>query len=218
MPKHYGVKEKDQVVAHVVNLILTGKLRTGDRIDRNEIVEHLGLSRVPVQEAIVQLEHDGILATRYHRGAYVERFDENTVREHHELYGMLNGMAAARAAADPDRPIAGQLTEFLRQLHAKADSRTFYDVTQEYRATVNAQYCGPRLAAMIRSSLIFLPRTFRPVYAEYRADLLAFYDTETTAIRNGDIAAARDANLGRAATMARIMITELRRRGVFGDD
>ena len=88
MPKKYGVKEKDLVVSHVVNMVLTGKLRSGDRLDRNEIAHELGLSRVPVQEAVVQLEHDGILSTRYHRGAYVERFDEATVREHHELYGL----------------------------------------------------------------------------------------------------------------------------------
>ena len=60
MPKKYGVKEKDLVVSHVVNLVLTGKLRSGDRLDRNEIADELGLSRVPVQEAVVQLEHDGV--------------------------------------------------------------------------------------------------------------------------------------------------------------
>ena len=63
MPKKYGVKEKDLVVSHVVNLVLTGKLRSGDRVDRNEIAQELGLSRVPIQEAVVQLEHDGILST-----------------------------------------------------------------------------------------------------------------------------------------------------------
>src|ERR1700759_230076 len=90
MPKKYGVKEKDLVVSHVVNLLLTGKLRSGDRIDRNEIAQELGLSRVPIQEAVVQLEHDGILSTQYPRGAYVERFDESVVREHHEVYGVLS--------------------------------------------------------------------------------------------------------------------------------
>jgi DNA-binding GntR family transcriptional regulator len=63
MPKKYGVKEKDLVVTYVVNLILTGKLRSGDRLDRNEIADDLGISRVPIQEAVVQLEHDGIVST-----------------------------------------------------------------------------------------------------------------------------------------------------------
>src|SRR3990170_6700704 len=109
MPKKYGVKEKDLVVSHVVNLVLTGKLRSGDRVDRNEIAHELGLSRVPIQDAVVQLEHDGILSTQYHRGAYVERFDESVVREHHELYGLLIGTASARAAVAADPQILEQL-------------------------------------------------------------------------------------------------------------
>ena len=116
MPKKYGVKEKDLVVSHVVNLVLTGKLRSGDRIDRNEIANDLGLSRVPVQEAVVQLEHDGILSTQYHRGAYVERFDESVVREHHELYGLLSGIAAARAAADGLPRILDQLSVLIEAM------------------------------------------------------------------------------------------------------
>ena len=113
MPKKYGVKEKDLVVAHVVNLILTGKLRSGDRVDRNEIAHELGVSRVPIQEAVVQLEHDGILSTRYHRGAFVELFDESVVREHHEVYGMLSGIASARAAEVQDPEHLRQLESFL---------------------------------------------------------------------------------------------------------
>ena len=109
MPKRYGVKEKDQVVSHIINLVLTGKLRSGDRVDRNEIAHELGLSRVPIQEAVVQLEHDGILSTRYHRGAFVERFDESVVLEHHELHGILLGIASARAAMDPRPHVLSQL-------------------------------------------------------------------------------------------------------------
>jgi DNA-binding GntR family transcriptional regulator len=217
MPKVYGVKEKDQVVAHVVNLILTGKLRSGDRIDRNEIAEDLGLSRVPVQEAVVQLEHDGILATRYHRGAFIERFDESTLAEHYEMHGLLNGMASARAAADRSPTILATLEGLLRQLRVLTESRTFFDVESEYRTVINDQYAGPRLRALIRSSLSFTPRTFWVAYSESHAELLEFYESETDAIRRGDADAARTANNERTAVMARIMIAELRRRRVLGD-
>src|SRR3954463_8228180 len=127
MPKKYGVKEKDLVVSHVVNLVLTGKLRSGDRIDRNEIAQELGLSRVPIQEAVVQLEHDGILSTQYHRGAFVERFDESVVREHHEVYGMLNGVASARAAADPSPRILGHLDELMGVMRNNREARGFQE-------------------------------------------------------------------------------------------
>lgn len=124
MPKKYGVKEKDLVVSHILHLLLTGKLRSGDRVDRNEIALGLGVSRVPIQEALVQLEHDGIVSTRYHRGAFVERFDEATVLEHHELDGLLNGIASARAATNPTPRILGQLDTLMRSLRARMRARS----------------------------------------------------------------------------------------------
>lgn len=217
MPKQYGIKEKDLVVEHVVALILTGKLRTGDRIDRNEIAKTLGLSRVPVQEAVVQLEHDGVVSTRYHRGAFVEPFDEHTVAEHHEVYGVLNGIAAARAAQDRDPAVAERLEALLAQLRTHSERRSFPALGRDFRAVINDQYAGPRLAALIRGSHNLMPQTFWQSYDHTQAELLPFYESETDAIRRGDTEAAQSANLERAARMGRIMVTELRRRGVLGD-
>jgi DNA-binding GntR family transcriptional regulator len=215
MPKKYGVKEKDQVVAHILNLVLTGKLRSGDRVDRNEIAHGLGVSRVPIQEALVQLEHDGIVSTRYHRGAFVERFDEATVLEHHELDGLLNGIASARAATNPTPRILGQLDGLMRSLRSAKESRAFADVAREYRRTVNDEYAGPRLYATIRASQSLIPRVFWTTYQVNRDDMLPFYEDENTAIHRHDAEAARAACVGRSFLMAQTMLTELFRRRVF---
>jgi DNA-binding GntR family transcriptional regulator len=215
MPKKYGVKEKDEVVAHVVDLLLTGKLRSGDRVDRNEIATELGLSRVPVQEAIVQLEHDGVLSTRYHRGAFVERFDEFVVREHHELYGLLCGLASARAAANPTPRVLDRLDTLIEAMRANKDSRIFQDSAWQYRQTVINEYAGPRLLAAIRASQTFIPHAFWVTYLNNHDEMLPFYEAETAAIHGRDPAAARAACVGRAEAMARIMLAELVRRGVL---
>jgi DNA-binding GntR family transcriptional regulator len=215
MPKKYGVKEKDLVVSHILNLVLTGKLRTGDRVDRNEIAKDLGISRVPIQEALVQLEHDGILSTRYHRGAFIERFDEDTVLEHHELYGMLNGIASARAARNPTPRVLGQVDALLRALRASKESRAFLDAAAQYRRTINDEYAGPRLHAAIRATQTLIPRVFWATYQNGRDELLPFYEDETAAIRRRDPDAARAACVGRADVMGRVMLAELVRRRVF---
>jgi DNA-binding GntR family transcriptional regulator len=215
MPKKYGVKEKDLVVSHVVSLVLTGKLRSGDRLDRNEIAEQLGLSRVPIQEAVVQLEHDGVLSTRYHRGAYVERFDEDVIREHHELYGTLNGIASARAATVRAPKVLDALRTLLDALRAGKESRAFNDAAWRYRKTINEEYAGPRLQAAIRASQTLMPPSFWPVYFGSHAELLAYYVAETASIAEGDPGAARAACIGRADLMGRIMLAELVRRRVL---
>ena len=215
MPKKYGVKEKDQVVSHILNLLLTGKLRSGDRVDRNEIALGLGVCRVPIQEALVQLEHDGIVSTRYHRGAFVERFDEATVLEHYELDGLLNGIASARAAANPTPRILGQLDALMRSLRGAKDARAFSEIAGEYRRTINDEYAGPRLHATIRASQNLIPRVFWMTYQSNRQDILPCYEDETSAIQRRDPDAARAASVGRSYLMAQTMLAELFRRRVF---
>src|SRR5690242_16785674 len=215
MPKKYGVKEKDLVVSHVVNLVLTGKLRSGDRVDRNEIANDLGLSRVPIQEAVVQLEHDGILSTQYHRGAYVERFDESVLREHHELYGVLSGLASARAAAEGLERIVDQLTVLTEAMRSSRDSRTFQETAWQYRNVINDEYAGPRLLAAIRASQTFIPRGFWLSYLNNHDEMLPFFEAETAAIQRRDPDGARTACAERSAAMGRIMLGELIRRGVL---
>jgi DNA-binding GntR family transcriptional regulator len=215
MPKKYGVKEKDLVVSHVVNLVLTGKLRSGDRVDRNEIAQELGLSRVPIQEAVVQLEHDGILSTQYHRGAYVERFDEAIVREHHELYGLLSGIASARAAVDGLPRILDALGALIDVMRGSKESRGFQETAWQFRRVVNNEYAGPRLQAAIRASQTFMPRAFWMGYLNNHDEMLPFYQAEAAAIRRRDPDGARTACVDRSEAMARIMLAELVRRGVF---
>jgi len=216
MPKKYGVKEKDLVVTHVVNMVLTGRLRSGDRLDRNEIAHDLGLSRVPIQEAVVQLEHDGILSTRYHRGAFVERFDEAAVREHHELYGLLSGIASGRAAAAADPTVVAELAGEVAQMRGGRETRQFDAHARRFRAVINGEYAGPRLQAAIDSSQTFIPHTFWQTYLQYRDELLPSYEAELAAIEARDVDGARAACVQRADTMAGILLAELIRRGVLG--
>lgn len=218
MPKRYGVKEKDQVVAYVVDLVLTGRLRGGHRIDRNAIAEALGVSRVPVQEAMVQLEHDGIVSTRYHRGAFVERFDAATLHEHHELYGVLTGIASARAATDPNPELLGELDDTLQHMRKGKDRRLFHEGCQRFRDIVNDAYAGPRLHAAIRASQCFAASDFWVSYPRVRAELLPTYQQEAAAIAERDAAGARTACLERSDLMATIMVAELTRRGVLAGD
>ena len=215
MPKKYGFKEKDLVVTHVVNLVLTGKLRTGDRLDRNEIAGELGISRVPIQEAVVQLEHDGIVSTQYHRGAFIERFDADVLREHHEMYGVLNGIASARAAMSGAAGFHAELRSLAAALDTSRDPRSFHENAWQYRDLVTDHHAGPRLTAATRAAQTFIPREFWSTHLDAPDELRGFYRDETAAIAARDAPAARAACTAAARLMADVMLTELVRRGVL---
>lgn len=217
MPKRYGVKEKDLVVAHVLDLLLTGRLRSGDRVDRNGIAAALGLSRVPVQEALVQLEHDGILESRYHRGAFVHRFDADVLREHHEVHGLLTGAASARAATNPRPSALEALGRTMVIMRDAAGPREYLEGANVFRDVLVDEYAGPRLRAAISASRSFLPQEFWATHPDGPAQLMPLYEAEYAAIQRRHPAAARQACLDRTDLMADVLTSELRRRGVFAD-
>ncbi len=217
MPKRYGVKEKDLVVAHVLDLLLTGQLRSGDRVDRNGIAAALGLSRVPVQEALVQLEHDGILESRYHRGAFVHRFDADVLREHHEVHGLLTGAVSARAATSPRQPVLDELDRSMAIMRGSTNPVEYIEGANLFRDVLVDEYAGPRLRAGIHSSRSFMPNEFWATNPDGPAQLLPLAESEHAAIRRQHPAVARQACLDRADLMADVLIIELFRRGVLGD-
>jgi DNA-binding GntR family transcriptional regulator len=145
----------------------------------------------------------------------VERFDEDTVLEHHELDGMLNGIASARAAANPTPRTLGQLDVLMRSLRNAKDSRVFSEIVEQYRRTVNDEYAGPRLHATIRASQNLIPRAFWMTYQNGSDEMLSCYEDETAAIHRRDPEAARAVCVGRSGLMARTMLAELVRRRVF---
>jgi DNA-binding GntR family transcriptional regulator len=113
-------------------LILSGELGPGQRINEPDIAARLRVSRVPVREALRQLESTGLVAARKNVGVFVRVLDPKEVSELYELRSVLDGHAGRRAAslAEPARRrLVKSLTGFMRAMNANArkrDVQTYY--------------------------------------------------------------------------------------------
>ncbi|MCH5677578.1 GntR family transcriptional regulator [Streptomyces gilvus] len=216
MPKRYGVKDRDVAAAWVMERLFDGRLRSGDRLDRNEIAEGVGISRVPVQEMIVQLERDGIVRSEYHRGAYLERFDPDVVHETYELFGLVTGHSAATAAQAMTSQLAYELQQLVDELR-EADNGAFRDLTWEFRRKVNTAASGPRMRAMLSTFRTFMPTAYGVLVERprTRTRILQHYRAECRALVKHDGAGARRAAESRCAEEGELLVAELTRRGVF---
>ncbi len=215
MTKRYGTKNAEAVAAAIVRMILDGDLRSGHRIDRNELASELGLSRAPVQEALVQLERDGLVRIRYHRGAFVERFDAETVREQFLIFGMLSGEAAARAATRHDPQLIRDLRALVEAMRAAGDPEEWDELGFEFQRLVNRRVAGPRLRALLKSFLTFIPEAFQLLWDRYPRIILPYYEAELLAIENGEPEAARCNAMETASFMADLVVDELIARGTL---
>jgi DNA-binding GntR family transcriptional regulator len=87
-----------RVYVEIRNKIINGDLPPGTRLRERELADELGVSRVPVREALPYLEAEGFITSESRRGAIVT---ELTLRDVQELFDVRLGVEvhAARLAA-----------------------------------------------------------------------------------------------------------------------
>ena len=134
----------DDVAVYVRELILTGSLKPGTKIDQEAICTALDVSRSPVREAIVILGQEGLLDVTPRRGASVSAITRDDIVDHYALFGTVSGRAAAMAAVQLDE---GQRA-VLRELHAEFErgvDRSPADLAElndRFHRIINS--CAPR--------------------------------------------------------------------------
>ena len=211
-------KTSAAVVDFLLEEIFEGRLRSGDRIDLDAVAEELGVSRLPVREALVILERDGLVSTLPHRGSFVEPFDADSIIDDFEILGLLSGMAVARLARRQDPDVIAQLQAMVDELQATpaSDEARFRDLVQEIVRAEHRAGASRRLRAQLRSYAGFMPWASG---SENRAhtDTVNAHTSVVQAIRGGDPDAAARSRLEDFRAAGQDVVRDLQRRGVFDE-
>jgi DNA-binding GntR family transcriptional regulator len=209
------VPVSDQVAGHILGLLFAGELRAGDRIDLDGLAASLGVSRIPVREALAQLERDGIARTEHHRGAFVADFDAGTVREAFELYALLSGLTSFRVARRRDPGVVAALTALREEIMAVTDLDRFESLAREFRRVINLAAGGPHLRALMRSFRGLVPAAARFGMAEAMPGEREYITAELDAIVGGDCAAAARMAIEHIRHSGQCAISGLMAAGIF---
>ena len=78
-----------QVTAELRRSILSGTLPAGQRFSLRELAEKLGVSIIPVREALRDLEQDGLVSTRHGRSAVVAPLERDDLKAIYRLRRIL---------------------------------------------------------------------------------------------------------------------------------
>src|SRR2546421_4287478 len=103
----------DEAALLIRRMIFDGELRPGERVPQDDVAAMLGISRIPVREALIALEREGWVTIEMHRGAFVNAFDARSVGDHYELFGLVYGFAARLAIARSGPDLVDRLAELL---------------------------------------------------------------------------------------------------------
>ena len=88
----------EQVHEAILSEISAGKLKPGERIIQEQIAQVLGVSRQPVQQALLLLRNQGVLRDAPGRGLIVAPIDLDQVSNLYDIRTVLEGLAFRRAA------------------------------------------------------------------------------------------------------------------------
>jgi DNA-binding GntR family transcriptional regulator len=88
----------EQVVNAIVSEIVEGDLPSNSRLIQDELARAYGVSRQPVQQALLLLRDRGLVREAPGRGLIVSPIDPDFVRKLYEVRAMLDGLAARLAA------------------------------------------------------------------------------------------------------------------------
>ena len=112
----------DRIREALIERIVTGYYRAGDRLIEMKLAAEFGTSQLPVREALHDLEMTGLVTSRPHRGSFVKQFEAGAQREIYLVRGALEEAAARVATPSLSRDVS-QIQHHIDQMCVAAQAR-----------------------------------------------------------------------------------------------
>lgn len=179
-----GLSKADQAHQHVLEGITTGRYQAGDRLVLSTIATELGMSVVPVREAIRRLQTDQLVHFERNVGATVTGIDP--VEYHHtmETLALVEGYSTAQCAplvTAETLQRARSINEQMRQLvDSDFSPEQFTELNEQFHSALFEHHQNAhildlvhrgwnRLAALRSSTFSFVPSRAVTSVAEHDA-------------------------------------------------
>jgi DNA-binding GntR family transcriptional regulator len=177
---------QDTAIRALRERIASGRLQAGEQIRQELLAEDLGLSVIPVREALKILEAEGQVVYRPHQGYFVARLDAADLIEAYVIRDLLESEAVRRALArlgEEDFARLDDLIEDMDRHGASGDVLALTAANRQFHFTLFDAADMPRLVNFVRilwdatdpyRSLYFAAHAERELAnAEHRAILAA---------------------------------------------
>jgi DNA-binding GntR family transcriptional regulator len=136
--------------------ILDGHYAAGTPLRQDALAEEFGVSRIPVREALFQLEAEGLVRIVPHRGAIVSELSAEEVEDIFELRALLEPrllrLSAPRLQSSDFEALHAQLAEYGEELKAGHVGR-WGELNSAFHMRLYSQSGRPRSLALVSTLL-----------------------------------------------------------------
>ena len=147
-----GRQSSPEVIAESLRqAIIEGQLLPGESLRQEMLAQHFAVSRIPVREALRQLESERWIIFHPNRGARVSSLSAQQVREIYEIRASLEVTALRLAAPQHTPQSLKQAGALLRASRGESDRSLYVQRNREFHLALYAPAGRERLIAMIDS-------------------------------------------------------------------
>lgn len=129
--------------------IFQGVFPPGEYLRQDYLAEAIGVSRIPVRSALMQLEAEGLITFHPFRGAMVNQITSGEMSEIYEMRALLESLAMRKAFAAMTPERLAELEVAARELNEVADAAEFLRRRNEFFRMLYDGEHHPRLVAVI---------------------------------------------------------------------
>jgi len=141
----------DLIANALRNAILQGRYKANQPLRQDRIAEELGVSKIPLREALVQLKAEGLVSFMPNRGAVVTELSAKEVDEIFTMRIALETKALERAIPNL-RPADFIRAKSVLEILQKEEDRTQWsELNWEFHATLYQASQMPRLLSTIQT-------------------------------------------------------------------
>jgi DNA-binding GntR family transcriptional regulator len=129
----------EQVMARLRDMILSGELAPGSRLDQNDLARRFGVSLVPLREALARLQSSGLVRIVPHRGVFVEALSVEELLDIYQVREALEDLASRLAAprlSAADLATLDRLKIEMEQTAKIDDFDAFLDLHRDFHFTI----------------------------------------------------------------------------------
>ena len=148
------VTATDFAISEIRRLIVEQALPPGARIDQTELADRLGVSRIPVRQALVHLAERGFVQLSAHRSARVAPISVEDVSRLYELRGRLEAWTledVVRHRTDEDLKYLDGLFASSQQARRAGNVSEYMDINREFHFTVFSIARNDHLVRTVKS-------------------------------------------------------------------
>lgn len=118
-------RTSDYILDALRQAIYDGSLPDGAVLNQVAVADHFGVSRVPVREAMRQLEAEGLINAEAHRRPVVRGLTLDRVLEIFDLRAMVEGYLIEKATPHIDKQYVDELANLIEGMDGKLDHRAW---------------------------------------------------------------------------------------------